>query len=204
MKTYKNKWTKWNIYWKREGASYIYIYIYISPEAWALVQRILCFVVQGYLVKWERLTWEVAEGLSVAALRDREEVGMVVAVSDCTEKASIGEARRMISGNENNNMKMWIVLNLIVFVMLSITIFSHWNWCHPLQCVAMIWCLYPTYVTPQPQVSSYLDSPPREDHNVFFFFQISILIMEVLNGDKLILKNKILKLISKYIRSFSD
>ena len=48
-------------------------------------------------MKWERLTWEVAEGLSVAALRDREEVGMVVAVSDCTEKASIGEARRMIS-----------------------------------------------------------------------------------------------------------
>ena len=29
-------------------------------------------------MKWERLTWEVAEGLSVAALRDREEVGMVV------------------------------------------------------------------------------------------------------------------------------
>jgi len=53
-------------------------------------------------MKWERLTWEVAEGLSVAPLRDREE-GMVVAVSDCTEKASIGKGRRMISKNVKRN-----------------------------------------------------------------------------------------------------
>ena len=57
------------------------------------MQRIFCFVdlvVQGYLMKWERLTWEVAEGLSVAPLRDREE-GMVVAV-----KILGGEGRAMM------------------------------------------------------------------------------------------------------------
>lgn len=60
------------------------------------MQRILCFValeVQGYLVKWERLTWE-AKGFSVASLHDKEE-GMVTVISDCTEKASIAKGRRM-------------------------------------------------------------------------------------------------------------
>lgn len=53
------------------------------------MQRILCFVdvvEEGYLVKWERLTW--AEDFSVAPLCDKEE-GMVVRVRDCREKASI-------------------------------------------------------------------------------------------------------------------
>lgn len=61
---------------------------HLSPEAWVL-QRIPCFVdlvEEGYLVKWERLTW--AQGFSVAPLCDKEE-GMVVRVRDCTEKASI-------------------------------------------------------------------------------------------------------------------
>jgi len=43
-------------------------------------------------VKWERLTW--AQGFSVAPLWDKEE-GMVVRVSDCREKASIGTGRRL-------------------------------------------------------------------------------------------------------------
>jgi len=91
----------------------------------------------------ERLTWP--EGLTAAAsLRVREE-GMVVEV---TEKASIGMAWRMEGWTlwwESiyevlNSFDHSIMLNLCCcyVIILSIRIFSHWQWCNPLLCVDII------------------------------------------------------------------